>query len=90
MQGFRSIAAAVIIPTAILLLGLGSYPARSQQDKKPIRIASARGIHFVALWGLGPFAEKHGLRTEMVAAMTNDRSIFSSVNGIRDNSCIDE
>jgi sulfonate transport system substrate-binding protein len=71
MYGFRSIAAGVMMPFAMLFLIAGGHPASAQQDKKPIRIASARGVNFVALWGMGPFAEKHGLRTEMVAAMTN-------------------
>src|SRR5713101_6362522 len=74
MKGLRWIAVAGIIPTALLLLaadGERSAVRAQQADKKLVRIASARGVNFVALWGLGPFAEKHGLRTEMIAAMTN-------------------
>ncbi len=43
----------------------------SSRQKKVVRIASARGVDFVALWGMGPFAEKYGLRTEMVPVLTN-------------------
>jgi sulfonate transport system substrate-binding protein len=74
MKGLRWIVAAVIIPTAMLLLaadGQGSAARAQQPDKKLVRIASARGVNFVALWGMGPFAEKYGLRTEMIAALTN-------------------
>jgi sulfonate transport system substrate-binding protein len=74
MKRFRWIAAAAIVPTALLLLpaadGRGSG-ARAQEPAKVVRIASARGVHFYALWGLAPFAEKYGIRTEMVPVMTN-------------------
>jgi ABC-type nitrate/sulfonate/bicarbonate transport system substrate-binding protein len=49
----------------------GDTPAFAQTSEKPIRIATARGVNFVALWGIKPFAEKYGLRTEMVVAVTN-------------------
>jgi sulfonate transport system substrate-binding protein len=71
MQGFRSIATAVIALLAGLLLGTADAAQAQQAEKKVIRIGSARGVNFVALWGLGPFAEKHGLRTEMVAVISN-------------------
>jgi ABC-type nitrate/sulfonate/bicarbonate transport system substrate-binding protein len=70
MKGLRWIAAASIIPILLILLVTDGLRAQ-QPDKKVVRIASARGVNFVALWGMGPFAEKHGLRVEMVAAMTN-------------------
>jgi ABC-type nitrate/sulfonate/bicarbonate transport system substrate-binding protein len=70
MKGLRWIAAASIIPILLILLATDRLRAQ-QPDKKVVRIASARGVNFVALWGMGPFAEKHGLRVEMVAAMTN-------------------
>jgi ABC-type nitrate/sulfonate/bicarbonate transport system substrate-binding protein len=66
----RWIAAASIVPVLLILLANDGLRAQ-QPDKKVVRIASARGVNFVALWGMGPFAEKHGLRVEMVAAMTN-------------------
>src|SRR3974377_1128748 len=71
MQRFRSIATAVIVLIAGLLLGTADAAQAQQAEKKVIRIGSARGVNFVALWGLGPFAEKHGLRTEMVAVISN-------------------
>jgi sulfonate transport system substrate-binding protein len=73
VKGFRWIAATAIIPTALLLLGADGQgsAARAQQAGKVVRIASARGVNFYPLWGMGPFAEKYGIRTEMVPAMTN-------------------
>ena len=70
MKGLRWIAAASIVPVLLILLANDGLRAQ-QPDKKVVRIASARGVNFVALWGMGPFAEKYGLRVEMVAAMTN-------------------
>lgn len=72
MKWFRWIAGAVAIPAAVALMAADRHDARAQQpEKKLIRITSARGVHFVTLWGMGPFAEKYGLRTEMIAATTN-------------------
>ena len=70
MNGLRWITTALMVPIVFILLAAGAV--RSQQpDRKAIRIASARGVNFVALWGMEPFAERHGLRIEMVAAMSN-------------------
>ena len=41
------------------------------QEQKLIKISAARGIHHISVWGLAPFAAKHGLRIEMVATNTN-------------------
>jgi ABC-type nitrate/sulfonate/bicarbonate transport system substrate-binding protein len=74
MNGIRWIAAAVTIPTAMLLLaadGQGSAARAQQPEKALVRIATARGVDHVALWGMGPFAKKYGLRTEMIVAVTN-------------------
>jgi sulfonate transport system substrate-binding protein len=73
MKTWRLVAVAISAFAGVALAVPQIYvpAARAQTDKKVIRIASARGINFVALWGLGPFAEKYGLRTEMVPAMTN-------------------
>jgi len=70
MTGFRWVSATLL---ALLpaMLAMPECAHAQQADKKLVRIASARGVNFVALWGMGPFAEKHGLRVEMVAAMTN-------------------
>ncbi len=73
MKTWRWVAVAISAFAGVALAVPQFYvpAARAQTEKKVIRIASARGINFVALWGLGPFAEKYGLRTEMVPAMTN-------------------
>ena len=70
MTGVRWVTATLI---ALLpaMLAMPECAHAQQADKKLVRIASARGVNFVALWGMGPFAEKHGLRIEMIAAMTN-------------------
>jgi NitT/TauT family transport system substrate-binding protein len=41
------------------------------QEKKLVRITTARAVNFVALWGMGPFAEKYGVRTEISDTNTN-------------------
>jgi ABC-type nitrate/sulfonate/bicarbonate transport system substrate-binding protein len=43
----------------------------SAQEPKLVRIIANRSVSGVALWGIGPFAEKHGVRTEMDSASTN-------------------
>jgi sulfonate transport system substrate-binding protein len=70
MTGFRW-TTATLIALSLAMLAVPECAHAQQPDKKLIRIASARGVNFVALWGMGPFAEKHGLRVEMIAAMTN-------------------
>jgi len=65
---------AVAIATAMALVALdrATPVAQAQQaEKKVVRIATARGVNFVALWGIGPFAEKYGIRAEMIDAVTN-------------------
>jgi sulfonate transport system substrate-binding protein len=71
MHIVRSVGAILIIACSALAFSLTSEIARAQQPGKVVRIGSARGVNFVGLWGLKPFAEKYGLRTEMVAIMTN-------------------
>jgi sulfonate transport system substrate-binding protein len=72
MKAHRLIAGALAVLIGVsVLVAWGDRAARAQAEKKVVRIASARGIHFVGLWGMGPFAEKYGLRIEMIAAMTN-------------------
>jgi ABC-type nitrate/sulfonate/bicarbonate transport system substrate-binding protein len=41
------------------------------QERKLVRITTARAVNFVALWGMGPFAEKYGVRTEISDTNTN-------------------
>jgi sulfonate transport system substrate-binding protein len=74
MKGLRWVAAAVAAPAALVLLAadMNVSVARAQQpEKKLVRIATARAVNFVALWGIGPFADKYGLRVQMVDAVTN-------------------
>ncbi len=87
MKGFRWIAAALALSTALLLMaagGDGSTVRAQQPEKKLVRIASARGVHFVGLWGMGPFADKYNLRIEMIAAMTNADQQRALQNGSAD------
>lgn len=66
--------AAMLILLALLLFPAGRHTSNAQAqqpDKKLVRIASARGVNFYPLWGMAPFAEKYGIRTEMVAVITN-------------------
>jgi ABC-type nitrate/sulfonate/bicarbonate transport system substrate-binding protein len=46
-------------------------PAANAQDKPLVRITTARAVNFVALWGIQPYAEKYGLRTEISDTTTN-------------------
>jgi sulfonate transport system substrate-binding protein len=59
----------------MLLLGCGLVASRSTalalQTETLVRLATARGVNFVALWGIGPFAKKYGLHVDMVVAVTN-------------------
>jgi sulfonate transport system substrate-binding protein len=41
------------------------------QETKLVRIVTARSVSGVSLWGIGAFAEKHGVRTEIDSASTN-------------------
>jgi sulfonate transport system substrate-binding protein len=73
MKAIR-LTAAVAIPAATALLALamiGPGAQAQQPEKKLVRIATARAVNFVALWGIGPFADKYGLRVQMVDAVTN-------------------
>jgi sulfonate transport system substrate-binding protein len=69
----RWIAAALIVPMAMILMSAAGQDSavRAQAGKKVVRMASARGVIFYPLWGIEPFAEKYGLRTEMIPIMTN-------------------
>jgi sulfonate transport system substrate-binding protein len=67
-----AVAAAVPAVTALLAFGMIDPAAQAQQpEKKLVRIATARAVNFVALWGIAPFADKYGLRVQMVDAVTN-------------------
>lgn len=58
----------VLALVAVWMVG-SSGPVRAQQSKV-VRIATARGVNFVALFGLEPFAAKYGLRPEVITATT--------------------
>ena len=38
--------------------------AGAAAGKKLVRIATARAVNFVALWGIAPFADKYGMRVK--------------------------
>ena len=73
MKAIRLMAGVAIpVATVVLALALIGAGAEAQQpEKKLVRIATARAVNFVALWGIGPFADKYGLRVQMVDAVTN-------------------
>jgi ABC-type nitrate/sulfonate/bicarbonate transport system substrate-binding protein len=60
----------------------GSGSANAQGDKKLVRVTAARSVSAIPLWGIGPFADKHGFKVEYVPAGTNaemQRNIQSGV-----------
>lgn len=57
----------LLLVAAVASVGSGA----AQQNEKLVQIATARGVNFVGLWGIGPFVQKYGIRTEMVVAVTN-------------------
>ena len=75
MQKVSIIGASVAVMTvAMLFMSSGVDRVRSQaqaQEPKLIKISTARGIHHLSLWGVGPFAAKYGLKTEVFATNTN-------------------
>jgi sulfonate transport system substrate-binding protein len=54
----------------LLLAGFAGSSAVAQEQKL-VKISAARGIYHVGVWGVGPFAAKYGLRTEVLATNTN-------------------
>jgi ABC-type nitrate/sulfonate/bicarbonate transport system substrate-binding protein len=56
--------------TFVLAVTGGAHFAGAQ-ERKLVRITTARAVNFVALWGMGPFAEKYGVRTEISDTNTN-------------------
>jgi len=73
MMTARRIAAALLLIAAMMLLTVAGHDrtARAQGGKKVVRMASARGVIFYPLWGIGPFADKYGIHAEMIPIMTN-------------------
>jgi sulfonate transport system substrate-binding protein len=73
MMRVRRIATALLLTAGLTLLAMAGHDgaARAQSGKKVVRIASARGVIFYPLWGIGPFADKYGIEAEMIPIMTN-------------------
>jgi sulfonate transport system substrate-binding protein len=73
MSAGRLIAAGALVIALVATVEGPNGPtiAAAQTDKGLVRIATARGVNFVSLWGMAPFAEKHGLRVQMIDAVTN-------------------
>ena len=70
----RRIATALMLTAALMLLAMAAThdaAVRAQGGKKLVRMASARGVIFYPLWGIGPFADKYGIHAEMIPIMTN-------------------
>jgi sulfonate transport system substrate-binding protein len=64
------------VATLLMLISLGAGPSgtagdAAAQEAKTIRIVANRSVSGVSLWGIGPFAAKHGIRTETNSASTN-------------------
>jgi ABC-type nitrate/sulfonate/bicarbonate transport system substrate-binding protein len=70
LAGCLAAAQVALLAFALSVTGDAVLPAGAQ-EKKVVRIVTARAVNFVALWGMGPFAEKYGLRTEMSDTNTN-------------------
>ena len=75
----RAVAALLI---ACALLALEPAATAAAQDQKTIRIMVARSISAVPMLAIGPFAEKYGLKTEILPFATNGEM----QNGLRSGS----
>ena len=69
-----------------LLAGLGLYAAATAgaaaDEMKLVRISTARSVGAPALWGIGPFAAKYNIKTEVTAAITNADMQRALQNGV--------
>jgi ABC-type nitrate/sulfonate/bicarbonate transport system substrate-binding protein len=54
----------------VIAFAISAAPSRSA-DLKTIRVAAARSLSALPLWGIEPFAAKQGLKVEMIAAANN-------------------
>ncbi len=61
--------------------GIDGRDLAGAQEHKLVRVALARSLSAPALWGIGPFAAKYGLRTENVQAVTNAEQLRSLQGG---------
>jgi ABC-type nitrate/sulfonate/bicarbonate transport system substrate-binding protein len=71
-----------IAAAASLLLAAVAGRDLGAQEQRLIRVALARSLSAPALWGIGPFAAKYGLRTENVQAVTNAEQLRSLQSGV--------
>ncbi len=70
--------------SAFALFVFGGIDGRNlagAQEQRLVRVALARSLSAPALWGIGPFAAKYGLRTENVQAVTNAEQLRSLQGG---------
>jgi ABC-type nitrate/sulfonate/bicarbonate transport system substrate-binding protein len=74
--------AATAATTATLLLAGADGRDLRAQEQRLVRVALARSLSAPALWGIGPFAAKYGLRTENVQATTNAEQLRSLQSGV--------
>jgi ABC-type nitrate/sulfonate/bicarbonate transport system substrate-binding protein len=63
-------------------VGLTVRAHAAETDKKLIHITLARSVSAIPLWGIGPFAEKHGFRVEYLPAGTNAEMQRNIQNGV--------
>lgn len=69
-SGFARAATCALNVLAFLALGaVAAGAAETQPDL--VRITMARSLGMPALWGIGPFAAKYGIRTEVMDTTTN-------------------
>lgn len=66
----RNLAHGVAIVSALLAYSL-STPSGESAEPKTIRIAMARSVSVLPLWGIEQFAAKQGFRVEMLASANN-------------------
>ena len=74
---FLLLLAATAAASAMLLLAGTEAGNIRAQEQRLIRVALARSLSAPALWGIGPFAAKYGLRTENVQAVTNADDMYA-------------
>jgi ABC-type nitrate/sulfonate/bicarbonate transport system substrate-binding protein len=80
---WRNFAALALIAVLAAMVAASSVGAgAAETDKKLIRITLARSVSAIPLWGIGPFAEKHGIRVEYLPAGTNADMQRNLQNGI--------
>lgn len=71
MKRLCSFSVGAALLAVVLIVFSGPHNAAMAQEKPLVRITTARAVNFVALWGIGPYADKYGLRTEISDTTTN-------------------